>query len=76
MDPGVFRRRGTHHTGAHVNFLDRDDQDRVRTAYGEDTYLRLGTIKDMYDPDNVFRHNQNITPSHAELSSAQVDVRA
>ncbi|MGH2547534.1 MAG: BBE domain-containing protein [Acidimicrobiales bacterium] len=47
----------------YVNFLDHDDQARVRTAYGEDKYRRLVALKDRYDPDNVFRLNQNIAPS-------------
>jgi FAD/FMN-containing dehydrogenase/DNA-binding HxlR family transcriptional regulator len=52
-----------HQTGAYVNFLDRDEQeDRVRAAYGDDTYRRLRTIKGLYDPDNVFRSNHNIRP--------------
>jgi FAD/FMN-containing dehydrogenase/DNA-binding HxlR family transcriptional regulator len=60
-----------HQTGAYVNFLDRDDQDRVRAAYGEDTYRRLATIKDVYDPDNVFRLNHNIKPSRASAGSVR-----
>jgi FAD/FMN-containing dehydrogenase len=34
-------------------------------AYAPATYKRLVALKDLYDPDNVFRLNQNITPSHA-----------
>ncbi len=51
-------------TGVYVNFLDRDDQERVRAAYGEDTYRRLATVKAVYDPDNIFCNNHNITPAH------------
>jgi FAD/FMN-containing dehydrogenase/DNA-binding HxlR family transcriptional regulator len=65
-----------HQTGAYVNFLDRDDQDRVREAYGEDAYRRLARIKSVFDPDNVFRLNHNITPSRAQPSRAQHPVRA
>jgi hypothetical protein len=49
--------------GASINFLDRDDQDRVPIAYGEDKYRRLGELKNRYDPGNVFRLRQNIAPS-------------
>jgi hypothetical protein len=35
---------------------------RVRLAYGEN-FVRLQKLKDRYDPDNLFRHNQNIPPS-------------
>jgi DNA-binding HxlR family transcriptional regulator len=51
-----------HQTGVYVNFLDRDDQDRVRAAYGEETHRRLTEIKGRHDPDNVFRLNHNIRP--------------
>ncbi len=53
--------------GAYVNFLDRDDdEERVRSAYGEKKYRRLAALKDRYDPDNVFRLNHNIKPSSRE----------
>jgi FAD/FMN-containing dehydrogenase len=35
----------------------------AESAYGEDTYNRLVTLKDEYDPTNVFHRNQNIRPS-------------
>jgi FAD/FMN-containing dehydrogenase len=35
----------------------------VREAFGEAKYERLVALKDRYDPDNLFRHNQNIEPS-------------
>jgi FAD/FMN-containing dehydrogenase len=35
----------------------------VRAAYTSETYDRLVTLKDRYDPDNFFRLNQNIEPS-------------
>ena len=49
----------------YVNFLGAEGQERVRAAYGDDTYRRLVALKDRYDPSNVFRLNQNIPPSGA-----------
>jgi hypothetical protein len=48
--------------GAYVNFMmDDEGQDRVRRTYGSH-YTRLAAAKRLYDPDNVFRVNQNIRP--------------
>jgi FAD/FMN-containing dehydrogenase len=46
----------------YVNFMPEDDNDRVEKAYGTN-YRRLAEIKRRYDPDNLFRMNQNIRPS-------------
>jgi FAD/FMN-containing dehydrogenase len=52
-----------HGAGVYVNFLDSDDDtSRVREAYGDDTYRRLGEVKAKYDPENVFHNNKNIRP--------------
>jgi Berberine and berberine like len=48
--------------GAYVNFMmDDEAQDRVQATYG-DNYPRLARVKAKYDPDNLFRVNQNIVP--------------
>ncbi|MFF5208986.1 FAD-binding oxidoreductase [Streptosporangium sp. NPDC000396] len=47
--------------GGYVNFLDADDQDRVRANYRQN-YERLVAVKRRYDPGNLFRLNQNIAP--------------
>jgi FAD/FMN-containing dehydrogenase len=48
--------------GVYVNYLGvGDDEERVRAAYGVN-YERLAGIKQKYDPDNLFRTNQNIKP--------------
>jgi FAD/FMN-containing dehydrogenase len=51
-----------HGNGVYVNFLDREGSDRVRAAYGQAKYRRLAALKHAWDPDNLFRLNQNITP--------------
>jgi FAD/FMN-containing dehydrogenase len=48
--------------GAYVNFLTADEGDRVRSAYGAN-YDRLAQVKRRYDPNNLFRINQNIAPA-------------
>ncbi len=45
--------------GAYINFLSQDEADRVEFAYGT-AYKRLVKIKQKYDPENLFRVNQNI----------------
>jgi FAD/FMN-containing dehydrogenase len=47
----------------YVNFLGDEGQERVRSAYGEAKYRQLTEIKAEYDPENVFRLNQNIKPA-------------
>lgn len=47
--------------GTYVNHLGDEGDDRVREAYGA-SYERLLALKTTWDPDNVFRLNQNITP--------------
>ena len=48
--------------GAYVNMTMDEGADRVRASYG-DQYDRLARVKAIYDPDNLFRVNQNITPA-------------
>jgi FAD/FMN-containing dehydrogenase len=47
--------------GAYLNFMDRHDEGRIRSAYGGN-YERLVELKRKYDPTNLFHHNQNIKP--------------
>jgi hypothetical protein len=48
--------------GAYVNMMMDEGQERVQASY-RDNYPRLAQVKAAYDPDNVFRVNQNIRPS-------------
>jgi FAD/FMN-containing dehydrogenase len=49
-------------SGVYVNDLGQEGEERVKAAYGGN-YDRLAKIKAKYDPDNVFRLNQNIVPA-------------
>jgi FAD/FMN-containing dehydrogenase len=48
--------------GVYSNFLEDEGEARVREAYPGGTYDRLVEVKRRYDPQNVFRFNQNIQP--------------
>ena len=48
--------------GVYVNFMTDDGTDQISSAYGTN-YARLSQIKAKYDPTNLFRTNQNITPA-------------
>ena len=47
---------------AYVNFMPADEGGRVAEAYGTN-YRRLAQVKERYDPENLFRINQNIRPA-------------
>ncbi len=51
-----------YHAGAYVNFLMEEGEERVRRAYGAEKYDRLKALKRRWDPENLFRLNQNISP--------------
>jgi FAD/FMN-containing dehydrogenase len=55
--------------GAYVNFMMEEGQSRVEATYGPN-YARLQAIKTKYDPDNLFRVNQNIAPAATERARA------
>ncbi|MGO4571692.1 FAD-binding oxidoreductase [Microvirga sp. 2TAF3] len=47
---------------AYINFMPADELDRVEAAYGGN-YQRLAEVKRRYDPQNMFRMNQNVRPT-------------
>jgi len=48
--------------GAYLNFIGDEGSSRVREAFGAEKFERLQAIKGKYDPQNLFRLNQNIPP--------------
>ena len=59
---GLWEALTPYHTGVYVNFLLDEGEERIRQAYGPAKYDRLKALKRHYDPTNLFRLNQNISP--------------
>jgi FAD/FMN-containing dehydrogenase len=47
--------------GGDINMIMDEGEERVKESY-RDNYDRLATIKQKYDPNNLFHINQNIKP--------------
>ena len=47
--------------GAYINFMMEEGEDRIKATYGSN-YNKLAAVKAKFDPDNLFRVNQNIKP--------------
>lgn len=52
-------------SGAYVNFFSENTGQEILAAYPPATLARLASIKQKYDPQNLFSQNYNITPSSA-----------
>jgi FAD/FMN-containing dehydrogenase len=58
--------------GVYVNYLADEGDPRIRAAYGAN-YERLVEVKTRYDPTNLFRLNQNVTPvQKSQLASPRI----
>ena len=61
--------------GAYSNFMMDEGQERVKASY-KHNYERLSAIKSKYDPDNLFRVNQNIRPANSSSDhTRKVDLK-
>jgi FAD/FMN-containing dehydrogenase len=50
-------------SGGYANYMQADEPlDRVRAAFGPDSFARLRDLKSRFDPGNVLHRNQNIPP--------------
>jgi len=49
-------------SGVYVNFVGEEGEGRIRDAYPPATHQRLAEVKRTYDPTNLFRLNQNVSP--------------
>jgi FAD/FMN-containing dehydrogenase len=51
-------------SGGYANYMQADEPiERVRAAYGAESFERLQALKSRYDPGNVLHRNQNIPPA-------------
>ena len=61
-------------SGVYVNYLGQEEdegRERIRAAYDPAVYGRLADLKRKYDPNNLFRMNQNIAPASSPSPSRQ-----
>lgn len=59
----VARLSGWQFGGAYSNYVQDDLPGSAANLFGERRYERLAAVKRQFDPDNLFRHNQNVPPS-------------
>ena len=48
---------------AYLNFIGAEGTNRIEAAFGPEKYRRLTELERIWDPTNLFRHNQNIPPA-------------
>jgi len=49
-----------------VNFISDMGEDRAKEAYTVEVWNRLVEVKNKWDPNNLFRMNQNIKPTQQQ----------
>ena len=57
-----FAAAAPHSTGGtYINFLNEEEgRERIEAAYGRANLERLATLKQQYDPENLFRHTKSV----------------
>ena len=60
---GLARELSRGDASAYAGFLGDEGEERVRAAYPGATWDRLAQVKAAYDPENLFRLNQNVPPA-------------
>ena len=61
---------------AYLNYIGDEGLIRVEAAFGAEKFARLQALKQVWDPTNVFRHNQNIPPAGVGSSTPQAAAPA
>jgi FAD/FMN-containing dehydrogenase len=56
--------------GAYINFMMEEGDERIQATY-RGNYQRLVEVKRKYDPNNLFRVNQNISPTASRPGSVK-----
>ena len=49
--------------GVYLNFVGDEGETRVRAGFGAANHARLARVKAQWDPENLFRGNQNVRPA-------------
>ena len=47
----------------YLNYIGDEGEERIANSFGPEKMARLMSIKARWDPNNLFRHNQNIRPA-------------
>ena len=53
--------------GAYLNFIGEEGASRVSEAFGSEKYARLQSLKQRWDPTNLFHLNQNVPPPNGAV---------
>ena len=60
---GFFADTKPYSHGVYVNFISDEEESRTKEAYTPEVWEKLVKVKTAWDPNNLFRVNQNIKPN-------------